>query len=111
MSEYITSILRDHNGSPSSSRWIALLAFVALCGLLYAGATAEPAHGKTIVELAGYLTWLVAGCVGAGQASSATAAIAGGKTTTATTPPVAPPAPAPPSAATAKTTTAKESAP
>jgi len=79
MKKYITAILRDHAGNPSSSRWIALLAFCALCGLLYAGATGDPRRGKTIVDLAGYLTWLVAGCVGAGQASSATAALAAGK--------------------------------
>lgn len=100
MKEYIFGILKDHKGDPSSSRWLAVLAFFALCGLIWIGVGSDPKQHKLVVDLAQALTWLIIGCVVAGQGSSAVSAMiptttATPPTTIATGPPLPPSPPQP----------------
>jgi hypothetical protein len=86
MKEYALSILKDHRGDPSSSRWIAALGFIALVGLIWIGVGSDPKQHKLVVDLANALIWLIIGCVAAGQGASAAASMTVGASTPAITP-------------------------
>lgn len=87
MKDYVLSVLKDHKGDPSSSRWIALLSFAALVGLIWIGVGSDPKQHKLIIDLGNILCWLIIGCVAAGQGASATSAMVGARPPTPTPPP------------------------
>lgn len=97
MRDYVLSVLKDHKGDPSSSRWIAMLSFAALVGLIWIGVGSDPKQHKLVIDLANALIWLIIGCVGFGQGASAASAMGGAKPSTPTLPsPATPPLITPP---------------
>lgn len=84
MKEYVLAILKDHRGDPSSSRWIAFLAFATLVGLIWIGVGSDPKQHKLIIDMANALIWLIIGCVMAGQGASAASSLSEAKAGTIT---------------------------